>query len=152
MTKIATACACLYVQVTRILKVGNESTKLKATDVLLSIIQHDTPALRTFLLKQPNHMMFALLVRGACASCLLFCVLLADAITSPGKQGITKQERKEKVTYHSMMCHVLFASLHQCAFKRKKEIPSCHARDVVPDRDRCGAMQVSLVPCNGCGA
>ncbi|KAF5826151.1 hypothetical protein DUNSADRAFT_4544, partial [Dunaliella salina] len=51
------------VQVTRILKVGNESTKLKATDVLLSIIQHDTPALRTFLLKQQDHMMFALLIR-----------------------------------------------------------------------------------------
>lgn len=62
----APSCCCLRAQVTRILKVGNESTKLKATDVLLSIIQHDTPTLRSFLLKQQGHMMFALLVSGCC--------------------------------------------------------------------------------------
>lgn len=53
----------LFEQVTHIMTVGSDAVKLKATDILLSVMQHDTPALRNFLQKQPEHKLFGLLVR-----------------------------------------------------------------------------------------
>ncbi|KAL6746889.1 component of IIS longevity pathway SMK-1-domain-containing protein [Haematococcus lacustris] len=53
----------LYDQITRIMKVGSEAVKLRATDVLLAVLQHDVDSLRTFLLKQKDNMLFSLLVR-----------------------------------------------------------------------------------------
>ncbi|KAG1672117.1 hypothetical protein FOA52_001704 [Chlamydomonas sp. UWO 241] len=53
----------LFDVVTRILKVSPDSVKLKATDILVSSTQHDSAALRDFLLHQPDHMLFTLLVR-----------------------------------------------------------------------------------------
>ncbi len=47
---------------------SSEATKLRATDVLLSLMQHDTQALRQFLHQQPGHALFGLLVRLVGAS------------------------------------------------------------------------------------
>lgn len=53
----------LFDVVTRIMKHSSDTVKLKATDILVSVMQHDTTALRNFLRKQPEHMLFSLLVR-----------------------------------------------------------------------------------------
>eukprot|EP00798_Chlamydomonas_sp_ICE-L_P024204 gene24204-9802_t len=45
------------------LKVGNEATKMRATDILSSIITHDCQSLRNFLLKQADNMQLGLLVQ-----------------------------------------------------------------------------------------
>ncbi|EFJ49195.1 hypothetical protein VOLCADRAFT_104409 [Volvox carteri f. nagariensis] len=48
--------------VTRIMLHSAEDVKLKATDILMSSMQHDVLALREFLYKQPEHTLFGLLV------------------------------------------------------------------------------------------
>ncbi|GAX85578.1 hypothetical protein CEUSTIGMA_g12993.t1 [Chlamydomonas eustigma] len=53
----------LFNEITRIMKVSPDAVKLKATDVLLSVTQHDVGSLRDFLLHQSDHMLFGLLVR-----------------------------------------------------------------------------------------
>ncbi|GLC50218.1 hypothetical protein PLESTB_000355400 [Pleodorina starrii] len=52
----------LFEVVTRIMLHSAEDVKLKATDILMSSMQHDVLALREFLYKQPDHTLFGLLV------------------------------------------------------------------------------------------
>ncbi|KXZ50897.1 hypothetical protein GPECTOR_14g145 [Gonium pectorale] len=49
--------------VTRIMLHSSDDVKLKATDILMSSMQHDVLALREFLYKQENHTLFGLLVQ-----------------------------------------------------------------------------------------
>lgn len=44
------------------LKHGNDDMRQRATDVLMSAVQHDPAPLREFLLKQPNTEYFQLLL------------------------------------------------------------------------------------------
>ncbi len=44
------------------MELGSEATKLKATDVLISVSNHDTQALRDFLYRQPDVALLSLLV------------------------------------------------------------------------------------------
>lgn len=54
---------CLLLQVlTEVMKSGDAELRLRSSDVLLSTLQHDPSPLRTFLLKQPDHTLFTLLV------------------------------------------------------------------------------------------
>ncbi|KAG2493475.1 hypothetical protein HYH03_008292 [Edaphochlamys debaryana] len=53
----------LFEVVTRIMLHSSDEVKLKATDILMSSMQHDVLALREFLYKQPEHTLFGLLVR-----------------------------------------------------------------------------------------
>eukprot|EP00198_Chlamydomonas_reinhardtii_P002263 XP_001691599.1 predicted protein [Chlamydomonas reinhardtii] len=53
----------LFEVVTRIMMHSVDDVKLKATDVLMSSMQHDVLALREFLYKQEEHTLFGLLVR-----------------------------------------------------------------------------------------
>ncbi|GIL44732.1 hypothetical protein Vafri_2247 [Volvox africanus] len=52
----------LFEVVTRIMLHSAEDVKLKATDILMSSMQHDVLALREFLYKQPEHTLFGLLI------------------------------------------------------------------------------------------
>ncbi|KAG2450841.1 hypothetical protein HYH02_004675 [Chlamydomonas schloesseri] len=53
----------LFEVVTRIIEHSVDDVKLKATDILMSSMQHDVTALREFLYKQAGHTLFGLLVR-----------------------------------------------------------------------------------------
>ena len=44
---------------------GSNELKLKAVDVLLSMVTHDSRPLRDFLLQQPSQTLFGLLMRCA---------------------------------------------------------------------------------------
>ncbi|PNH02464.1 Serine/threonine-protein phosphatase 4 regulatory subunit 3, partial [Tetrabaena socialis] len=52
----------LFEVVTRIMLHSADDVKLRATDILMSSMQHDVLALREFLYKQPEHTLFGLLV------------------------------------------------------------------------------------------
>ena len=55
-----------HVQVlTKVIKSGTSATQLRATDVMLSAIQHDPAPLRHFMRSQKDHELFHLLVRSA---------------------------------------------------------------------------------------
>lgn len=53
----------LFEQVTTIMDVGSDMLRLRATDILVSVVHHNTGALRTFLRTQPDHRLLGLLVR-----------------------------------------------------------------------------------------
>lgn len=55
----------LVVQVlTKVIKYGATALQLRATDVMLSAIQHDPAPLRSFMRSQKDHELFHLLVRS----------------------------------------------------------------------------------------
>ena len=54
----------LFLQVlTTVIKSGGPALQLRATDVMLSAIQHDPAPLRHFMRSQKDHELFHLLVR-----------------------------------------------------------------------------------------
>lgn len=58
--------AFLILQVlTTVIKSGGPALQLRATDVMLSAIQHDPAPLRHFMRSQKDHELFHLLVRSA---------------------------------------------------------------------------------------
>lgn len=58
-------CSChILVQVlTNVIRSGDPALQLRATDVMLSAIQHDPAPLRHFMRSQKDHELFHLLVR-----------------------------------------------------------------------------------------
>ena len=59
-------CTVLVLQVlTTVIKSGGPALQLRATDVMLSAIQHDPAPLRHFMRSQRDHELFHLLVRSA---------------------------------------------------------------------------------------
>lgn len=50
---------------TTVIKSGGPALQLRATDVMLSAIQHDPAPLRHFMRSQKDHELFHLLVRSA---------------------------------------------------------------------------------------
>ena len=48
---------------TIVMEQGSNALKLRAMDVLLSMVSHDAKPLREFLLKQPQQALFGLLIR-----------------------------------------------------------------------------------------
>ena len=51
---------------TKVIKHGSPALQLRATDVMLSAIQHDPAPLRQFMRSQKDHELFHLLVRCCC--------------------------------------------------------------------------------------
>ena len=54
---------CLMQVLTRVLKHGTTALQLRATDVMLSAMQHDPAPLRAFMRSQKDHELFHLLVK-----------------------------------------------------------------------------------------
>ena len=50
---------------TIVMEQGSAELKLKAVDILLSMVSHDARPLRDFLLSQPNHTLFGQLIQCA---------------------------------------------------------------------------------------
>lgn len=63
--KCSWTCSCyIFVQVlTNVIRSGDPALQLRATDVMLSAIQHDPAPLRHFMRSQKEHELFHLLVR-----------------------------------------------------------------------------------------
>jgi hypothetical protein len=77
--------------------VGSEVVKLRATDVLLAVMQHDTESLRQFLTTQKECMLLSLLV-----SCqLTMAMLCRDATKDPAMHVATSAESMLAL----MICH-----------------------------------------------
>lgn len=51
---------------TKVIKYGTTALQLRATDVMLSAIQHDPAPLRAFMRSQKDNELFHLLVRSGC--------------------------------------------------------------------------------------
>lgn len=65
-------CAVVYTQVlTTVLEKGGEELQLRAMDILLSSVQHDSRPPRDFLLAQQDHALLSLLVRWAASLLVL---------------------------------------------------------------------------------
>ena len=64
MVRIPDALYLLQV-LSKVIKYGATALQLRATDVMLSAIQHDPAPLRSFMRNQKDHELFHLLVRSA---------------------------------------------------------------------------------------
>ena len=60
-----------------VLAEGGSDARARGMDVLLAAVQHDATPLREFLLRQPNHHLFTLLVQCAFLSNSFACQMVA---------------------------------------------------------------------------
>lgn len=73
---------------TIVMEQGSAELKLKAVDILLSMVSHDPRPLRDFLLSQPNQTLFGQLIQ--CATLPVLLVIRAQqagACAGPRGQG-----------------------------------------------------------------